>query len=163
MKIKFIILVSILPMLLAGCFEHFDVYEFESASSKYEWGELGARFSGTKKKAFIFSEFSSPYELHIWFLLKENSIDSASITSVKISYPENGIEAYAASEIGRKKPEKEGTICMAFYTLKDIDLNFEDLKLTIDFEVEKNNKLVSESAMFLLEKSHRDYWCMVSH
>jgi hypothetical protein len=143
--------------LFFGCYKTYEVYEFEPQENKYDWGILGAKLRGSEKLSGNTITISSPYELFLWFgsdslvegvvqikEVKLISITDKKLLFQKISVPDKEIKQYDSTY-------------RAYFSFKEIKLNYEDVMCYIDFVLKQSGVSKRHIFQFKFKRNYKKF------
>ncbi|VEN74186.1 conserved hypothetical protein [Candidatus Desulfarcum epimagneticum] len=166
LRIFWILIVGL--FLFSGCFQKYEIDGFKSAENKFHWGSVGGKLKGKMEMRNNTAVRRSPYELLIWFSSETPIEGIVQILGLKLTYakskknifnkdniPEKRIKKY--TRIIKKPAEKHINDYTAYFSFKNINMEYSDVILQINFILKQGEKSTKYNAEIYFEKDYKKF------
>lgn len=142
------VLLVLAPVFFVGCFKNYEVYGYQKAEKEYEWGVVGAKLMGSKKKEGNTIIKNAPYDLLIWFGSDTLLDGSAKITDLYLWDLKTKKIALTIKNTPEVYLEKLNSKYRAYFTFEDIKMDYSEAVLNIKFVFRKDSQQIENGAEF---------------
>ena len=169
LKILAIFIVSL--CVLPGCFQKYEIDDFKSTENKFDWGSVSVKLEGEMKLKNNIAVRNAPYELLIWFEPDAYIGGIIKISRLKLIYAKSGKVVFERNDIPEQyleknirvinKPEKKIVEnYLAYFSFKNISMEYSDAILQMDFILKQGGKSVKYNSEIYFEKDYKEFKMM---
>jgi len=150
-------------LLIAGCSQKYEIFGYKSEEKKFDLGFVGGSLKGSENKKGNTIIKRSPYNLSVWFGSDELLEGIIQITKIKITDLRTKQIVFVEDSTMEKPIVKYTDSYMAFFEIKGIDLEYNEMVLQVEFVLKQENKSSTYSSELHFNKDYKKYRMVVSH
>lgn len=161
--LKIILALVISLLFLTSCSRNHEFYDFESKENVSSWGVVGADLIGKEKLLLNTVVRSSPYNLLIWFGSDTFMEGTIHISELKLMNTKTKMVVFEYGKIIEKPIQKDMNSYTAYFSFKNLKLEYEEMVLQIEFLLKQGNKTTKHKAEIFFEKDYNKFRSIISH
>jgi hypothetical protein len=152
-----LLLLIVTIFALWGCTQTNKNYDYKIVQYKNTYCSTTVSLLGTYKTSHNTQTKTSPYELFIYFEMEKPIVTAIEVNKITMTDISTNSVVYTSTRIYNLKPEKvSNALFNTSVSVTDLNINYNDIKVVIDFVVSTGTEKKTEKIAFIMHKDYKE-------